>query len=66
MSKKYHLLGAGSENLLIKLKHNFFGLDRELIVCFSYCIPENSSYQVREQLDVLRPGVKIKLCRTTC
>ena len=38
----------GSENLLIKLKQNFFGLKRDLVVCFSYCVPENSSYQVRE------------------
>ena len=43
---------TGSENLLIKLKQNFFGLKKDLIVCFSYCVPENSSYQVREQLDI--------------
>ena len=37
---------SGSENLLIKLKQNFFGLNRDLVVCFSYCVPDNSSYQV--------------------
>ena len=42
----------GSENLLIKLKQKFFGLKRDLVICFSYCVPENSSYQVREQLDI--------------
>ena len=42
----------GSENLLIKLKQDFFGLKRDLVVCFSYCVPENSSYQIREQLDI--------------
>ena len=43
---------SGSENLLIKLKQSFFGLNRDLVVCFSYCVPENSSYQLREQLDI--------------
>ena len=43
---------SGSENLLIKLKQSFFGLSRDVVVCFSYCVPENSSFQVREQLDV--------------
>ena len=43
---------TGSENLLIKLKHNFFGLQRDLVISFSYCVPENSSYQIREQLDI--------------
>ena len=43
---------SGSENLLIRLKQSYFGLDRDVVVCFSYCVPEYSSYQVREQLDV--------------
>ena len=43
---------SGSENILIKLKQNFFGLKRDLVVSFSYCVPENSSYQIREQLDI--------------
>ena len=43
---------SGSENILIKLKQNFFGLSRDLVVSFSYCVPENSSFQVREQLDI--------------
>ena len=43
---------SGSENLLIKLSQTFFGLQKDIVVCFSYCVPENSSFQVREQLDV--------------
>ena len=43
---------SGAENILIKLKHEFFGLNRDLVLCFSYCVPENSSFQKREQLDV--------------
>ena len=43
---------SGSENVLIKLKQSFFGLSRDVVVCFSYCVPEYSSFQVREQLDV--------------
>ena len=42
----------GSENLLIKLKQDFFGLSRDVAVCFSYCVPEYSSFQLREQLDI--------------
>ena len=42
----------GSENLLIKLKQSFFGLSRDIVVCFSYCVPEYSSFQIREQLDI--------------
>ena len=45
--------GTGSENLLLNLKADFFGMDRDVAVCFSYCVPEYSSYQIREQLDVL-------------
>ena len=43
---------SGSENILIKLKQNFFGLSNDIVVCFSYCVPEYSSYQLREQLDI--------------
>ena len=43
---------SGSENVLIKLDQNFFGLSRDIVICFSYCVPENSSFQKREQLDV--------------
>ena len=42
---------SGSENLLLKLKHDFFGLCRDVVVSFSYCVPEYSSFQLREQLD---------------
>ena len=43
---------TGSENLLIRLKKDFFSLSRDIVVCFSYCVPEYSSFQVREQLDI--------------
>ena len=43
---------SGTENILLKLKNLFFGLKRDIVICFSYCVPENSSYQKREQLDV--------------
>ena len=43
---------SGSENVLIKLKHSFFGLTRDIVICFSYCVPENSSFQKREQFDI--------------
>ena len=43
---------SGSENILIKLDKTFFGLDRDVAITFSYCVPEYSSYQLREQLDV--------------
>ena len=31
---------------------DFFGLSRDIVICFSYCVPQNSSFQKREQLDV--------------
>ena len=43
---------TGSENILIKLKQDFFSLKRDIVVSFSYCVPEYSSFQIREQLDV--------------
>ena len=43
---------SGSENVLIKLDKTFFGLKRDIITTFSYCVPEYSSYQLREKLDV--------------
>ena len=30
---------TGSENILIRLKQNFFGLKRDVVLCFSYCVP---------------------------
>ena len=51
---------SGSENVLIKLKQSYFGLSRDLVVSFSYCVPENSSFQVREQLDVFG-DIELKL-----
>ena len=43
---------SSSESFLIKLNQCYFGLSRDIVVCFSYCVPENSSFQIREQLDV--------------
>ena len=43
---------SGSENILLKLEQSFFGLNRDLVISVSYCVPENSSYQIREQLDI--------------
>ena len=43
---------TGSENLLIKLNRTFFGLERDVAITFSYCVPAYSSYQLREQLDI--------------
>ena len=43
---------SGSENILVKLKKTFFGLSSDIAICFSYCVPEYSSYQLREQLDI--------------
>ena len=43
---------SGSENILIKLSKTFFGLERDVAITFSYCVPEYSSFQLREQLDV--------------
>ena len=43
---------SGSENVLIKLDKTFFGLARDVAITFSYCVPEYSSYQLCEQLDI--------------
>ena len=44
---------AGSESIFIKLKKDFFNLDRDIIVSFTYCVPNGSSYQIRTQFDPL-------------
>ena len=33
---------AGTESIFIKLKKEFFGLERDVFVCFAYCVPYNS------------------------
>ena len=43
---------TGSENILVKLNQFFFGLKRDIVLTFSYCVPEYSSFQIREQLYV--------------
>ena len=42
---------AGSESIFIKLDKDFFCLDRDIVMSFSYCVPANSSYQTRTQFD---------------
>ena len=43
----------GSESVLIRLDKDFFHLDRDIIVSFTYCVPAGSSYQLRTQFDPL-------------
>ena len=33
---------AGTESILLKLKKDFFGLKRDIFICFAYCVPYNS------------------------
>ena len=49
---QHKIPSSGSENVLIKLNRTFFGLDRDVVTTFSYCVPEYSSYQLREQHDI--------------
>ena len=44
---------SGSESILIRLKKEYFHLDRDMIISFSYCVPAGSSYQIRTQFDPL-------------
>ena len=53
---------TGSENILIKLNKDFFVLNRDIAVSISYCVPENISFQGREQLDVIG-DIELKLSR---
>ena len=48
----------GSESILIRLKKDFFHLDRDIIVSFVYCVPAGSSYQLRTQFDPLENFVE--------
>ena len=41
----------GSEKIILKLKKDFFQLDMDTILSFSYCVPANSSYALRTQFD---------------
>ena len=42
---------AGSESILIKLDKDYFSLDRDIVISFTYCVPKGSSYQTRTQFD---------------
>ena len=33
---------SGTENIFIKLKKEFFGLEKDVFVCFAYCVPYSS------------------------
>ena len=43
---------SGTENVILKLKQDFFGLEKDVQLIFSYCVPANSSYRVKHQLEV--------------
>ena len=32
----------GTESIVLKLKKDFFGLERDVFICFAYCLPYNS------------------------
>ena len=53
---------SGSESVIIKLKKDFFHLDRDIVVLFSYCAPANSSYTLRTQFDPLEDFVEKLSC----
>ena len=42
---------AGSESILIRLDKDFFSLHRDIVIAFSYCVPNGSSYQIRTQFE---------------
>jgi hypothetical protein len=44
---------SGSESVIIRVKKEYFHLDRDIIVSFSYCVPAGSSYQIRTQFEPL-------------
>ena len=33
---------AGTESIIIKLRKDFFGLKKDIFICFAYCVPHNS------------------------
>ena len=41
----------GSETIILKLKKDYFKLRNDTLIYFSYCVPSNSSFAVRTQLD---------------
>ena len=41
----------GSESILLKLNKNYFNLSNDVVIIFTYCSPQNSSYLARTQLD---------------
>jgi hypothetical protein len=41
----------GSESILLKLKKDFFNFSKDVVISFTYCSPQNSSYLARTQLD---------------
>ena len=43
---------SGSENIILQLKSSFFGFEQDIQLFFSYCVPSNSSYRRRHDLDV--------------
>ena len=41
----------GSESIILKLNKDFFKLDKDTILTFTYCVPANSSYALRTNFD---------------
>ena len=42
---------SGSESVLVKLCKEYFQFNRDIVVSFTYCVPNGSSYQARTQFD---------------
>ena len=58
---------AGSESILIRLDKGFFSLSRDIVVAFSYCVPNGSSYQQRTQFEPFDDlELKLSSIRDTC
>ena len=41
----------GADSILVRLDKEFFNFSRDVVIIFTYCSPQNSSYLVRTQLD---------------
>ena len=41
----------GADSILIRLNKDFFNMSKDVVVVFTYCSPQNSSYLARTQID---------------
>ena len=54
----------GTESVFVKLKKNYFGLQNDLFICFSYCVPSSSKVLHREFMpDDLFEDLQAKLAK---